>query len=237
MENPSNRYSSTRGQRGISDLWIRVVLVSTLVSSVAGAAYGHFAHDALVTGAVVGAAFGAVFSTLEGLVFHGESGAGLRSAPFLVNLGVRVAAYFVLIVAMMPVVVRLMNGPGSLSGLGPADVSFTLPGSVLGNLMYAIADLLGPGVLIAFAAGRYHRPRAEERALLFIDLCGSTATAERLGQKRFLAFLDAFIARHCRERRRESQIRRRRSHRPLATRARPERRRDCACMFFGPRAT
>jgi adenylate cyclase len=193
MENPSDR-SSPRGQRGISDLLIRVVLMSTLVSSVAGAAYGHFAHDALVTGAVVGAAFGAVLSTLEGLVFHGEPGAGLRRAPFLVNLGVRVAAYVVLIVAMMALVVRLMNGPGSLSGLGPADVGFTLAGSVLANLMYAIADLLGPGVLIAFAAGRYHRPRAEERALLFIDLCGSTSKAERLGQERFMAFLDAYIS-------------------------------------------
>ena len=193
MENPSDRSSSPRVQRGISDFLIRVVLMTALVSSVAGAAYGHFAHDAPGTGAVVGAAFGAVFSTLEGLVFRGELGARLRRAPFLVNLGVRVAVYVVLIVAMMALVVRLMNGPGSLSGLGPADVGLSLAGSVVANLMYAIADLLGPGMLIAFAAGRYHRPRAEERALLFLDLCGSTAKAERLGQQRFLAFLDAFI--------------------------------------------
>jgi adenylate cyclase len=49
-------------------------------------------------------------------------------------------------------------------------------------------------VLFAFAAGRYRRPRREERVLLYIDLCGSTALAERLGEERFLDLLNAFYA-------------------------------------------
>jgi class 3 adenylate cyclase len=53
--------------------------------------------------------------------------------------------------------------------------------------------LLGPGVLFAFVAGRYYHPRREERILLFIDMRASTAIAERLGEERFLDFLNRFI--------------------------------------------
>ena len=56
-----------------------------------------------------------------------------------------------------------------------------------------MSDLLGPGVLFAFAAGRYYEPSIEERALLFIDMRSSTGTAERLGELRFLRFLNRFI--------------------------------------------
>ncbi len=66
--------------------------------------------------------------------------------------------------------------------------------TIVGNLLLGVEDLLGRGVLFAFAAGRYHRPRLEERALLFIDLRASTATAERLGGARFLDFLNAVFA-------------------------------------------
>ena len=62
------------------------------------------------------------------------------------------------------------------------------------NLLFSVNDLLGPGVLFAFAAGRYSEPRIEERALLFIDMRSSTAIAERLGEIRYLKFLNRFIA-------------------------------------------
>jgi adenylate cyclase len=52
---------------------------------------------------------------------------------------------------------------------------------------------LGPGVLFAFAAGRYYHPRREERMLLFIDMRSSTEIAERLGEARFLDFLNRFV--------------------------------------------
>jgi adenylate cyclase len=48
-------------------------------------------------------------------------------------------------------------------------------------------------VLFAFAAGRYHNPRIEVRALLFIDMRGSTAIAERLGELRYLSLLNRFV--------------------------------------------
>jgi adenylate cyclase len=60
-------------------------------------------------------------------------------------------------------------------------------------LIISVNDLLGPGVLFAFAAGRYHNPRIEERALLFIDMRSSTAIAERLGELHYLSLLNRFV--------------------------------------------
>jgi adenylate cyclase len=50
-----------------------------------------------------------------------------------------------------------------------------------------------PACSSPFAAGRYHNPRIEERALLFIDMRASTAIAERLGELRYLSLLNRFI--------------------------------------------
>jgi adenylate cyclase len=170
-----------------------VVAAFSAVSALVGAVYSYAAYSAPWTGAALGAAYGAVFTALEAFVFQGAAGAGLRRLPFLVCLAVRAATYVVLIVAIEALVVALVYGPGAIGATAPRDFAFTLAVSVVANLTFAIADLLGPGVVLAFAAGRYHRPRAEERAMLFVDLCGSTAAAERLGEARFLDFLDAFI--------------------------------------------
>ena len=172
---------------------LRIVLVSVVVSTVLGGACGYYAHDNFGLGAAFGAMFGAVFTTLEAFVFQGDAGARLRRLPFLVYFSLRAAAYVVFIVMIFAFGLALFYGPYALYDISLVDVAFTLTICVGGNLMYAVADLLGPGVFFAFAAGRYHRPRREERALLFIDLCASTAIAERLGEARFLDLLDAFI--------------------------------------------
>ena len=70
---------------------------------------------------------------------------------------------------------------------------FSVALCVGGNLLFSVNDLLGPGVLFDFAAGRYYHPRREERVLLLIDMRSSTAIAERLGEARFLDFLNRFI--------------------------------------------
>ena len=107
-------------------------------------------------------------------------------------------------------------------------IIFSLILSVGFNLLSGVSDLLGQGVLFNFVAGRYRRPRIEERVLLFIDMEGSTAVAERLGEAGFLDFLNRFIGDVTEfdrgAARRDPQICRRRDHRHLATRRRPCRR-------------
>src|ERR1700727_1407110 len=64
-------------------------------------------------------------------------------------------------------------------------------------LLVLVASNLRVGITradIAFVAGRYYHPRREERILLSIDMRASTAIAERLGEGRFLDFLNRFIA-------------------------------------------
>ncbi|WP_170153437.1 adenylate/guanylate cyclase domain-containing protein [Roseiarcus fermentans] len=185
------------GERGaptwLTPRLVRIALISAALSALSGATYGYLVHDALATGLLFGGGLGALLALLEGGVFHGVAGAGLRRAPFVVYFGVRAGAYVVLIVATLGLVVWLLNGPAALRAISAVDILFTMLASVVANLGFAISDLLGPGVLLSFAAGRYHRPQREERAFLFIDLKGSTALAERLGEAGFLRFLDAFI--------------------------------------------
>ena len=53
--------------------------------------------------------------------------------------------------------------------------------------------MIGANVLGYFVAGVYHRPKAEERIFLFLDLEGSTQLAERLGSARYFELLRRFV--------------------------------------------
>jgi adenylate cyclase len=53
--------------------------------------------------------------------------------------------------------------------------------------------MIGANVLGYFVAGVYHRPKAEERIFLFMDLAGSTQLAERLGSARYFELLRRIV--------------------------------------------
>ena len=63
---------------------------------------------------------------------------------------------------------------------------FSVTLCIAGNLLFSVNELLGPGVLFHFAAGRYYHPRREERVLLLIDLRSSTRSRSGSGEERFL---------------------------------------------------
>ncbi|SEE60659.1 Adenylate cyclase, class 3 [Rhizobiales bacterium GAS188] len=62
---------------------------------------------------------------------------------------------------------------------------FTLPlvivFSVIGIVVMRVVHFIGPETLFHLMVGTYHRPVLEKKMLLFIDMNGSTALAERLG--------------------------------------------------------
>ena len=171
----------------------RIVSRIAAAGAVAGAVYSHFVHDDFVTGLVIGAVNGAALPWLE-MALRGPGGGLLRRLPFAGAVVLRSALYLVVIVVINLIAVPLLNSRAPLGGLQPRDIVFAAAASFVGNLILAVGDLLGLDVLIAFVAGRYHRPRVEERALLFVDLRASTTTAERLGGTRFLDFLNAVFA-------------------------------------------
>ena len=53
--------------------------------------------------------------------------------------------------------------------------------SFLINFVRQLNRMLGPGTLVSLLLGRYHRPVAEERIFMFLDLNDSTAIAAALG--------------------------------------------------------
>ena len=172
-------------RRGV---WISVI------AAILGALYSGFNYGSALPGAVIGAANGAALHTLEVSVLRGGATAFLRSAPFLVFVTIRIALYVLVIVTIYMASAHVFPKELATRTVTLGDGAFTLAMCVAFNVIFGLDDLLGPGVLIAFVAGRYHQPRREQRALLFIDMRNSTATAERLGEERFLALLNAFFA-------------------------------------------
>ena len=79
--------------------------------------------------------------------------------------------------------------PSFLISIG---ISFAVAAAI--NFGFQVNQLMGRGVLLGLIAGRYHRPREADRVFLFIDLRGSTAIAEQLGNIRYHSLLRRFIA-------------------------------------------
>jgi adenylate cyclase len=53
--------------------------------------------------------------------------------------------------------------------------------------------LLGPGVLLRYMRGQYHRPRREARIFMFLDLKSSTTLAEELGPEAYYGLVNEFF--------------------------------------------
>lgn len=53
--------------------------------------------------------------------------------------------------------------------------------------------LLGPGVLLRYVIGRYHRPRREQRVFMFVDITSSTELSERLSLEAYYGLVNDFF--------------------------------------------
>ncbi len=170
----------------------RRLLWLVAAAAACGASYNWLNHNPPANGAVTGAIVAAGLFALERFVLRDGTASLPSRLPFLAYFAVRSAAYVGVILLASALAAKLTSG--AFAVMGRSDLLFSLALSVGANLLVSVNELLGPGVLFAFAAGRYHRPRIEERALLFIDMRGSTAIAERLGELRSLDLLNRFIA-------------------------------------------
>ena len=61
------------------------------------------------------------------------------------------------------------------------------------NFVRQLNRMLGPGTLVNLLLGRYHRPVAEDRIFMFLDLNDSTRIAAALGPLRFNDFKNDFF--------------------------------------------
>ncbi len=76
----------------------------------------------------------------------------------------------------------------------PQTLAFSLVLTAVLNFGSNVERLLGKHVLRGLVLGTYRVPKKENRFVMFLDLAGSTATAERLGDLEFHAFLNDFFS-------------------------------------------
>jgi adenylate cyclase len=102
----------------------------------------------------------------------------LRSIP--VYVGVVVALYLLAVHVSHLLLGRLDDLPTVYARL-PYGLSFFMVFSIVGLLVMRVVNFIGLGTLLHLLLGTYHRPVAETKVLLFLDINGSTALSERLG--------------------------------------------------------
>jgi len=176
-------------------LYLWIVAASISIS----APYGYFdalAHGGsggrgIVRGAIAGFLIAAAIGAIELFLLDGVLRARVRRMPFALHMALRSGFYAAIIVGGLAAGPALV--PGTSGGIRLPSVLLAMALSVGFNVVVGANQLLGPRVLFKFVSGRYHRPRIEERVLLFIDLESSTQIAERLGELRFLDFLNRFF--------------------------------------------
>ena len=110
--------------------------------------------------------------------------AWLSGLPFTANLIVRSAIYAAIILIVEglhlgEVIAGVSYGTPD-QGFWSAFVASSVL-AVLVNLVFVIANIIGPRAFLNFITGRYHSPLEENRFVLFVDIAGSTGLAERLG--------------------------------------------------------
>ena len=140
------------GQSILRHLLLRIVGGFLVGALYAGAWYGSPA-----SGGLAGALCAASFSSLEQFVLRRNAGGFIRPLPFLAYFALRSVLYVGVIVFVIEVV-NAAAGAG-FAGVRAFDLIVSLALAVGVILFLSVNDLLGPGVLFAFAAGRYIPPR------------------------------------------------------------------------------
>ncbi len=144
--------------------------------------WGHFAQSA-TQGLLLAAALWAVDAAV------GAAEARLKTRPPLpISLAVRsialTAAIVVSLIASESLFMRAIPSWAWFAKTIPLALALALPISFLFQAAVSVARLIGIEEILSFLLGRYRRPIAEDRIVLFADVIGSTRIAESLGETR-----------------------------------------------------
>jgi adenylate cyclase len=184
---------------------LRTILWFTSIGAVAGAAYGHMmavadgrpllSFGGVPRGVLTGVVITGILSSFEQLLAR-PAMAPLRRTPFLAHLVIKTVIYLVVILVGLVIGARLFPAPSEIGVRLPiqrGDVLFSFAAVLAIRFINDVNQLLGQNVLLNFITGRYYRPRLEQRVFLFIDMEGSTALAERLGELAFHRLVNRFV--------------------------------------------
>ena len=173
-----------------------------VISAGAGALYGLlFGSISPLISSVYGACIGVLLFGFERRLLLSGFQARLRRLSTPLYMAGSIIAYLALIFLGNWVAGTLLWGAGFIddpyleaSLPTPRAILYSLAVSAVIVFVLRIRDLIGTEMFLNLLLGRYHRPVREERIFLFIDLVGSTALAERLGDMRYQEFLGHFLS-------------------------------------------
>lgn len=177
----------------------RIILWLSLGSAVISAYFGYATGDGPAWRGVLAGVGHSIIIATPILLFEVKGQRlglvrRLRRLPLLWYFAFRVVFYVVVIVAGLLVGHLVFAEHGVRFDQGFRDsLVFAVSMAVLTNLAFQIGSLLGFRTLRSLVAGRYSRPRTEQKAFLLIDMKNSTGMAERLGPLRFHELLNDFF--------------------------------------------
>ena len=189
-------------------LLLRGLAFALVLGASLGGLFG-FVFGTRPLAALVGALSGMLNVSVMTLVIVGGEiffprtrlGRALEAAPFVMTVAIKALIYGAVITLVFGgsmgrrVVGAVLLTPDAaaeaLQGAMPRAVAigiaFSLSLSFI--LVLQLGRLIGEQTLLDIVLGRYHRPRAEERFFLFVDIVGSTPLAERIGPAAVHRFL------------------------------------------------
>jgi adenylate cyclase len=177
---------------------LRVVVAGAFAGSLLGLGYvlalAPFGAGAVARGLAAGAAIGGGVAALETFGAGTAPGRAVRRLPFGAFVLAKTAAWLAWILAVIAAIRAAAPAEERTGFFLAGDVVYSLAVSFAVVAVMEVNRLLGQGVLWRLVTGRYHRPVVEERAFLVLDLAGSTAMAEKLGDVGYLRLLDRIIA-------------------------------------------
>jgi len=124
-------------------------------------------------------------------------GSALRRLPLAVEFAIK-ALTMTSVLTIVAIGLEFVLYPGSpgrawfVDSL-PRIVLIAFNVSALVGAIFELRRLVGGRVLGSFLLGTYHRPKREERIVMFLDIRSSTALAERMGEVRVHDLITEFF--------------------------------------------
>jgi len=191
-----------RGSRR-ARIQLRQLGVVTLVACAVTPAFNVLTSEASLRSAIQGAFDAFLISAMVGGYLQFVRDGWLRPWFRQISFGTDLALSTPIVLALFLVgrgiglVATSLDPARFLRSFTEAHLLYALPYFVILSVAMLFGlqmnRMVGANVLRYFLAGRYHRPTAEERIFLFLDLEQSTTLAERLGSARYFELLRRFV--------------------------------------------
>ncbi len=181
---------------------VRKVSIYSLAGAIVGLVYvalnDVYVPEALLRGALLGFIIAGGIGSFEAWIVGSPPHRWFVALPFLAGLLVRTLAYGMIATSALGVVALTASGSLEMtlaylaSSQFLADIAVSFAAAIVFNFINSMQELLGGRKFANLLAGRYHRPRLENRVFLFIDMKNTTMLAEHIGDMAFHAMLAEF---------------------------------------------